>query len=120
MNVLFHILVKIFLIGVGMMLKVVEVALPSAPDDELNSLAQKGNKSARCVLKLCENSISYVASIRTAISTVEFVSSALAVIHFSHYISDPLVILGVSSILAESVGILLVSFVYISLLKRYS
>ncbi len=114
MDVLIHILIKIALIGIGMLLKLAEVSLPHAPEAHVTELAQKGNRSARRISKLTKDPVGYVASIRTAISTVEFISSALAVIHFSHYISEPLVSIKLPSVIAEAIGILAVSFIYIT------
>lgn len=114
MDLLIHILIKIGLIGFGMLLKLAEVSLPHAPDSDVTALAQQGSRSARRITKLTKDSVGYVASIRTAISTVEFIASALAVIHFSPYISKPLISLNFPSVIAETVSILAVSFIYIT------
>lgn len=114
MDILIHILIKIGLIGLGMLLKMAEISITHAGESALDSLAQKGNRKAKRVLSLNENPSAYTASVRTAISTVEFISSALAVIHFSHYISHPIASLGIPSGIAEAIGILAVSLVYIT------
>ncbi len=114
MGLIFDIIFKILLIAWGMLMKMAEVALPLSNDDELDELAQSGNRSAQRIKRLTKQPIIYTSSLRTGISTMEFISSALSVIHFSHYISDPLIDLKIPSVIANAVGMLTVAFLYIT------
>ncbi len=115
MNLLINLILIIGLIVTAMLLRLAEISVPHASENDISELAQKGNKSAIRVSKMKRKVAGYVFSIKTAVSASEFISSALAVLYFSPIISKRLILLKIPSPVSKVISILAVSFLYIFL-----
>lgn len=102
----------IILIGINGFFAASEMALVSMHKQKMKHLAYKGNKNAKLVLKVTEDSTKYLSTIQVAITLAGFMSSALAGARLSTTFVDLFYNLGItiSTSLAVVIITLILSF----------
>ncbi|MCD4826152.1 MAG: hemolysin family protein [Acholeplasmataceae bacterium] len=100
------------LIGINGFFAASEMALVSMKKQKMKNLAQKGNKNAKLVLKVTQDSTKYLSTIQVAITLAGFMSSALAGARLSSTLVDMFSNMGItiSTSLAVVIITLILSF----------
>jgi len=78
-----RIIVLIILIGCNAFFAAGEIAIITFNDNKMKKLAQEGDKRARILLKLTENSSSFLATIQVGVTLSGFLASAVAAESFA-------------------------------------
>lgn len=95
MDILWQILLQIFLIALNAVFAAAEIAIISVNDTKLANMAAKGNKKAVRLAKLTSTPARFLATIQVAITLSGFLGSAFAADNFATYIVDWLLKLGI-------------------------
>jgi putative hemolysin len=78
MNILNHLIVIAFLIGINAFFAAAEIALVSVSDVRMKTLAERGNEHAKLVLRVTEDSTKFLATIQVGLTLASFFTSATA------------------------------------------
>lgn len=116
------ILLKIFLLFVLIMLNAFfamsEIAIISLNDNKIEKMAEEGNKKAKQILKLTENSSNFLSTIQIGVTLAGFLTSATASQSFAVMITDKLALTPVVNYIPLGV-ISAVSTVLITIITSY-
>lgn len=113
-----HLLLLLVLIFVNAFFSASEIALISLNDNKLKKMAEEGNKKAKKILALTENSSHFLATIQIGVTLAGFFTSALA----AQSLADPFArwIVNTFEALADNYAVVhSVSVVLITLLMSY-
>ena len=110
---LLAVLLQIFLIFLNAVFASAEIAVVSVSEARFNSLAEKGNKKAKNILKLKQNPSKFLATIQVCITLSGFLGSAFAAENFSTPLVDALLRTGmnVSRHVLESICVVLITII---------
>ncbi|WP_019501003.1 hemolysin family protein [Pseudanabaena sp. PCC 6802] len=97
MNILNQLIVIAFLIGINAFFAAAEIALVSVSDVRIKTLADRGNKQAKRVLQVTEDSTKFLATIQVGLTLASFFTSATA----ASELSEPLE-LAIAPVLGKS------------------
>lgn len=86
-SIVVQLLIVVLLTGINAFFAAAEIAFVSLNLSKIQSLAEEGNKQAKRVLLLLENSDDFLATIQVAITMAGFLSSASAAVSFSESIA---------------------------------
>ena len=90
-TVIWQILVQVILIALNAFFAASEIAVISLSDVKLRRLAESGDKKAKKMLKMVEDSTGFLSTIQVGITLAGFLGSAFAADGFSGYLVDFLV-----------------------------
>jgi len=107
------ILLQIFLIFLNAVFASAEIAVVSVSEARFNSLAEKGDKKAKKILKLKKNPSKFLATIQVAITLSGFLGSAFAAENFATPLVNAIVKTGVniSRGVLESICVVLITII---------
>lgn len=114
-QILIQLLVVVILTAVNAFFASAEIAVVSVNKNRIKLLAEEGNKKAKRLLKLTEDSTSFLSTIQVAITLSGFFSSGSAATGLSPFLSKFLVTFGVPQ--AETIAFFLITIIlsYITL-----
>ncbi len=110
---LLAILLQIFLIFLNAVFASAEIAVVSVSEARFNSLAEKGDKKAKKILKLKQNPSKFLATIQVCITLAGFLGSAFAAENFATPLVNTLLKTGISVSrgVLESVCVVLITLI---------
>ena len=117
-NILWQIVLLIVLIALNAFFAAGEIALISLNETKMEKLAEDGDKKAKKICKLLQNSSRFLATIQIGVTLAGFLASATA----AGYLSEPLaawVMKLVPSLADHAAGVETVSLVLITLVISY-
>ena len=110
---LLAVLLQIFLIFLNAVFASAEIAVVSVSEARFNSLAEKGDKKAKKILKLKQNPSKFLATIQVAITLSGFLGSAFAAENFATPLVDLILKTGldVSRGVLESICVVIITII---------
>ena len=101
-----QIAITLFILVLGMVIKMAEASLFSVSESELDELLASGKKSAVRVSNMRKATSKVRPALRSALTITEFQLTAFLVLFFSKYISEPVINAGGTELVAIVVGAL--------------
>jgi len=97
MNIVFSLLLQVFLIFLNAVFACAEIAVISTNDAKVDKMVSEGNKKASKLSRLKEDPAKFLATIQIAITLSGFLGSAFAADNFAGYLVDLMVKIGVAN-----------------------
>lgn len=107
------VLLQIFLIALNAIFAGTEIAVISVNETKLEKEVERGNKRAKCLLKMTQNSSGFLATIQVAITLSGFLGAAFASDSFAAVLSGALkrIGIGLSDSVLNTISVVLVTLV---------
>lgn len=118
LSVIFQLLLLLVLILLNAFFAMSEIAIISLNDNKIEKLAEEGNKKAKQILKLTENSSSFLSTIQIGVTLSGFLTSATAAQSFAGMLTDALAATAIVKVIPVGV-ISAISTVLITLIMSY-
>ncbi len=103
LSIVLKVLLLFVLIIVNAFFAMSEIAIISLNDTKMQRLAEEGNKKAKQIVKLTENSSRFLSTIQIGVTLAGFLTSASASQNFADMLTDALVKTPVANVIPENI-----------------